>query len=319
MKELAGRLAALDPAAGAAVKVIAYFDRLVDGHVGLEALVRGAAALAECPARLETPGRRIRLSAGGRREDSPAAVDPAWPGVTLGDGGLWLERPGPATAVDAMILERAAAAIRLVLDRVRVPEPQEIVLDETASAEARRKAAGRLGLSFTARAIAYPGGAAGVATAVRADTPTGRRAGIGPAVPILGLPSSLAAAKVALRFTAEGTPEDPGPRVVHSDDLGGLTVLAQAIGPATQPVPDVRALDRAAAAAPWMLATLDAVATSASLRSAATALTVHHSTVQDRLAHAETLLGWSVHEPSGRLRLLLALALRRLHRQPTTA
>lgn len=41
MKELAGRLTALDPDAGAAVRVIAYFDRLSEARAGLEALVRG--------------------------------------------------------------------------------------------------------------------------------------------------------------------------------------------------------------------------------------------------------------------------------------
>jgi hypothetical protein len=313
VKELAGRLAALDPEAGAAVKVIAYFDRLIDGHAGLEALIRGAATLAACPARLHTAGRRIRVAADGRRADSSAPSDPAWVHTALGDGGLWLERYGPATAVDAMILERAAAAIRLVLERDRVPEPLEVIFDETAPADARRKAGLRLGISSTTRAIAYHDRSVGVGATARPDG----RAGIGPTVPVLELPSSLAAAKVALRFTAEGTEDDPGPRIVRADELGGLALLAEAVGPGTQPLPDVRAVERAAAAAPWMLATLDAVATSRSLRSAATALTVHHSTLQDRLAQAESLLGWPVHEPSGRLRLQLALALRRLHRQPT--
>jgi DNA-binding PucR family transcriptional regulator len=41
-------------------------------------------------------------------------------------------------------------------------------------------------------------------------------------------------------------------------------------------------------------------------------LRVHHSTLQDRITHAEHLLGWTVREPAGRLRLQLALALRRL-------
>lgn len=74
---------------------------------------------------------------------------------------------------------------------------------------------------------------------------------------------------------------------------------------------------QAAAAAPWMLSTLYAVATTASLRTAAVALQVHHSTLQDRIIHAERLLGWPVREPQGRLRLHLALVLRRLHHHPT--
>ena len=53
---------------------------------------------------------------------------------------------------------------------------------------------------------------------------------------------------------------------------------------------------------------------SISLRAAATTLRVHHSTLQDRITHAEHLLGWNVREPGGRLRLQVALALRRLQR-----
>ena len=60
-----------------------------------------------------------------------------------------------------------------------------------------------------------------------------------------------------------------------------------------------------------MLPTLDAVAGPHSLREAARALQVHHSTMQDRLAHAEALLGWKVRTQPGRLRLELALVLRR--------
>ena len=65
VKELAGRLAALDPDAGAAVRVIAYFDRLNDGHAGLETIVRGAAVLSGCPARLADVDRALPCSSPG--------------------------------------------------------------------------------------------------------------------------------------------------------------------------------------------------------------------------------------------------------------
>ena len=81
MKELAGRLAALDPDAGAALQVIAYFDRLIEGRAGLESLVRGAAVLSGCPARLvdEERGVRVRVEADGTRRDDGGPLDPAWP------------------------------------------------------------------------------------------------------------------------------------------------------------------------------------------------------------------------------------------------
>ncbi|MFV2179376.1 PucR family transcriptional regulator, partial [Actinomadura sp. LOL_011] len=56
-----------------------------------------------------------------------------------------------------------------------------------------------------------------------------------------GLPGSWEAARTALRLTAEGTPGDPGPRVVHADEAGGLLALAHAVGPDTPEIADVTA------------------------------------------------------------------------------
>jgi hypothetical protein len=332
VKELAGRLAALDPDAGAAVRVIAYFDRLVDGRAGLEAIVRGAAVLAGCPARLVDAERRvhIRMTADGARQDDAPPPQTDWLCRPLSDDGpsvLWLERCGPASPVDLMVLERAGGAARAALDRTRGraaakghdPAFVEVVLDAAAPPDARLHAARRLGLDTagTARAVAlYDGSAAveQVSPLPSGDALPTRRAGRGPVVPVLELPACWVGARTALRFTAAGGEQDPGPVVVDFTTLGGLAVLAPAITTDSEPVPDVQALERAAAAAPWVLATLDAIATTASLRAAATALTVHHSTLQERVAHAEHLLGWSVHDPQGRLRLQIALVLRRLHR-----
>ncbi|MFI2629198.1 helix-turn-helix domain-containing protein [Streptomyces collinus] len=50
------------------------------------------------------------------------------------------------------------------------------------------------------------------------------------------------------------------------------------------------------------------------MRAAAAGINVHHSTLQDRLTHAEHLLGWPLRTPQGRLRLQLALTMRRLAR-----
>lgn len=74
------------------------------------------------------------------------------------------------------------------------------------------------------------------------------------------------------------------------------------------------AVEAAAVDAPWMLRTLHAVVSTPSLRAAAAEAGVHHSTLQDRLAHAEHLLGWPVRSPQGRFRLQLALTMRHLAR-----
>ncbi|MET8411474.1 helix-turn-helix domain-containing protein [Streptomyces sp. NPDC005195] len=340
MKELAGRLAALDPDAGAALRVISYFDRLTEGRAGLESLVRGAAVLAGCPARLvdEERGVRVRVEADGLRRDEGGPIDPAWPSAPLrpgGSGAVWLERAGPCDGVHAMVVERAAAAARVVLDRTRGRAPTdagpadpaslEVLLDASATEHARHGAAVRLGLRDVAAARVVvtaergPRVEAVPAAGARAPRTGGRRAGVGPAVPVRDLPASYAAARTALRFTAEGTDQDPGPRTVYADELGGLAPLAASAGPADAPVPDVRALEHAVASAPWAASTLHAVAFSSSLRAAAAELNVHHSTLQGRLAQAEHWLDWPVHDPHGRLRLQLALILRRLHRNPASA
>lgn len=327
MKELAGRLTALDPDAGAAVQVIAYFDRLAESRAGLEALVRGAAVLAGVPARLVDADRRVfvRVEADGTRRDTAnLPPDPAWPSAALtpdGAAALWLERAEAApSVVDAVILERAAGAIRIVLDRTRgrvpVDDPAlvETVLDRTAPEPARLHAARGLGLdpAASARALAPRDGRPRI-VAGEAELPVGRL-GVGPAVPVLDLPHSWAAARTALRFTADGTAQDPGPRVVHADELGGVALLADLVAPGAEPPPDVRTLKAAAATTPWLLATLHAVAATTSLRAAAAEINVHHSTLQDRLTHAEHLLGWPLRTPQGRLRLHLALTMRHLAR-----
>ncbi|MEV6592963.1 helix-turn-helix domain-containing protein [Streptomyces acidicola] len=339
MKELAGRLTALDPDAGAAVRVIAYFDRLAESRAGLEALVRGAAVLAGCPARLVDAGRRVRVRVepDGSRRDTDLPPDPRWPSESLtpdGAAALWLERAGAGpSVVDAVILERAAGAIRLVLDRTRGRAPVspaddpalvETLLDPTAPERARLLAARHLGLDTAdpatrARALAPLDGPPRILSAHLGERPADTalpagRLGVGPAVPVLDLPRSWAAARTALRFTAEGTARDPGPGVVHADDLGGISLLADLVVPGAEPPPDVQALECAVADTPWMLVTLHAVAATASLRAAAAEVKVHHSTLQDRLTHAESLLGWPVRTPQGRLRLQLALTIRRLAR-----
>jgi len=333
MKELAGRLTALDPDAGVAVRVIAYFDRLAESRAGLEALVRGAAVLAGCPARLVDEARhvRIRVEPDGTRRDPDSAPDAGWPRepLILEDplgAALWLERDGGApSVVDAVILERAAGVLRQVLDRTRGRAPAEgaalieTLFDPTADVRDRLLAAKPLLGHAVAdpkalfRAVAVFGGRPRVLPA-DSDLPAlpTTRLGVGPAVPVLELPRSWSAARTALRFTAAGTPHDPGARVVHADDLGDLALLEKLVVPGAEPPADVRALEATIADAPWMLMTLHAVATTASLRSAATEINVHHSTLQARIVHAEKLLGWSIRAPQGLLRLHLALSMRHL-------
>jgi DNA-binding transcriptional LysR family regulator len=58
--------------------------------------------------------------------------------------------------------------------------------------------------------------------------------------------------------------------------------------------------------------TLEAFCRTGSLRQAALALHLHHSSVAARLAHVEDALGWRLDEPQGRFRARMALLARRL-------
>ncbi len=327
------RLSALDPEAGAALRAITYFDTLAQSRPGLSAIVRGAVTLTGAAAGIVDPGRHVHLRVGedGVSHYDPEALDPQWLSASLGsdDGDnavLWIERPGPARTVDAVVLERAATLAREVLERTRGrgqarpgdTEWAQVLIDAEVPESTRRHAARAMGLpiSTLARALALPGGKAHIQVMTPApDASSGAfRAGIGPAVPVLELPASWTAAQVALRLSAEGTPEDPGPRTVYAEQMGGLALLAHHVGPNTPLTPDEIALQRAATTTPGVLITLDAVASTTSLRAAAAHLRIHHSTLQERLLRAERALGWSVTDPHGRLRFQLALVLHRLHR-----
>lgn len=334
MKDLAFRLAALDPDASAALRVIAHFDQLSSTRVGLSTIVGEAAKLAGWPARLIDDDRRlsVRVEPDGAARPLPQPAAPDWlfaplPGERA--ARLWLEHPGPASPVEAMVLERAAAAAAAVLfrtggglgQRAAAADPAwvELVVDAAVPEADRLRAARRLGLTPTtlARAVAVPGAAPYLETVPPAGVAPyhTQRAGIGRTVAVPSLPASWVDAQTAVRFTAHGTAVDPGPRIVAYEELGGLALLAAGVGPATEPVPDVSALSAVAATAPWVLPTLAAVADATSLRAAATSLRVHHSTLQDRIATVERQLGWTVRDARGRLRLQLALTLRRLQRR----
>jgi sugar diacid utilization regulator len=201
-----------------------------------------------------------------------------------------------------------------------------VLLDSAASESDRLHAARLLHLPEGAdlRAVASADGSGRIVAAAKGDGDAAARArrwealgrtGIGPAVPLLELPRSWDRARTALRYAAEGTDEDPGPGVVLFEELGTLALLADALDPASPP-DDVRALEKAARSGAWVLRTLVEFTSHTSLRLAAAALYVHHSTLKGRLTSIEQSLGFPVHEPQGRLRVQLALAARRLLLHP---
>jgi hypothetical protein len=148
----------------------------------------------------------------------------------------------------------------------------------------------------------------------------GARIGVGPCVPADEAWRSWQAARLATRFAHDdgGSAASallPDTSVIFWEDLGGLTALAEYVPPdAISAIPDVAALDRLASERTGMvtLTALRALCETESIRVAARALHMHHSSIAQRLDHAETVLGYSVRTALGRNRLAIALALRRL-------
>lgn len=332
MRDLTIWLDTLDPEAGTALRVISYFEELVAHGAGIYAILRAAAKLTGCAVTLIDDDRQTRIRLGPDGTSAPITPrDPTWPHSSIGAGSavLWIERSGPPHPLDALVVERAANAAGAVLgkvgnrDSVQTQRDEidwaKMAVDASVSVEARHLAVEQLGLtSERLQPVALLGGeirllAGDDLSSLPADL-ADVRAGIGPAGPVEDLPEAGYAARLSLRLTAEGKDTDPGPRIVYADRVGGLLVLAQSVNHTTPRHADVIALESASHDAPAFLTTLDAYATTPSVRAAAETLRIHHSTLQERLTRAERLLGWSLRNHEGRLRLQLALVLRRLHR-----
>ena len=164
MQELVGRLTALDPVASESLKVIAYFDALVDGHATPEVLLRGAAVLSGCAAGVASGVTCIRVDESGVRRGTAIVPPPGtWPEHTVAAGGrAWIERTGAAHANDAMILERLAIGLSIAVERMAPATATwravDTVIDPAASLEHRMSAAVRLRIDGNSRlrVIAQP-------------------------------------------------------------------------------------------------------------------------------------------------------------------
>lgn len=344
MQELVGRLTALDADATETLKVIAYFDALIDGHANADVLLRGAAILSGCGAGFVTEDRSVRVDASGaRRAQSSSQRVPTdalsasasasereieWPSHRFGDNGtVWLEREGAAHANDEMILERLAIALSVAVERTSPSAARRrslaVLIDQDSSPESRDAAAKKLRLGDDARhhVIVAPASAQLPGLSIVTETPFGRvrvaiglpdesqpldRAGIGLEVAPGELHRSWTSALTALRLTSART------RVIDANQLGALLVLADAATASQQTNPDTEAVAALLLSQPAAEPLLEATAEADSFRAVASGLGLHHSTVQAKVAALTDALGYDIHSPRGRTRLTLALALHRL-------
>lgn len=136
--------------------------------------------------------------------------------------------------------------------------------------------------------------------------------GIGDSVSPARAGLSWTQARTALRFAA--TTSCPvaaaaGETVVDHAELGPLALLAEVPPERLRAEPGVRALAELAErdGGELSIAALAAFCRTGSLRQAAHALHLHHSSVAARLAVVEEALGWRLHEPNDRLRAHMAL------------
>lgn len=373
VKGLLLRLSGLDADAEAAVRVIAYFDALVEHRATAEALIRATAGLGECGCGFETPdGRVLRFGPDGQPLTGPAGTPST--SAESAAGRLWLERPSGPTPLDELVVERATIAARILVAPARRtvapdladPALVELVLSGREAAADRTRALRLLGLAtdLPVRVIALADGrghnpgaeavalvargrpirsvrvaviggvaamllqrndrtgspAADLRAALRAraeeqQPSPGVRVGIGGNVDGLAAETSWDQARLALRFAL---PDGPDAAVVDHDALGPLALLAEIPTERLRTQPDVLALTALASTDSGALdvAALDAFCRTGSLRQAAAALYLHHSSVAARLAHVEDALGWHLDEPGDRFRAQLALWARRLAGAP---
>jgi len=330
MQELVGRLTALDPEASESLKVIAYFDVLVNGHASMEVLLRGAAVLGGCTAGFASDRIVASVDAHGKRLTTATAPEPGrWMEHAVPGGAhAWMERQGAPHANDEMILERLAIALGIMLERsapqAAIRKAVETVIDSDESPEDRRAAAARLlldpGAEFVVIAepagspsahghntvVVTPAGAVRAVITARAEEGHGSRAGIGVVVHSDNLDHSWATALTALRLTSDREP------VLRADDLGALILLMDAAGSRGADHADLAALRAAIDGSPRALPVLEAVVHTDSLRAAAAEAGLHHSTIQARAVELSSMLGFDVRTTVGRTRLTIALGLYRI-------
>ena len=130
---------------------------------------------------------------------------------------------------------------------------------------------------------------------------------MGPEVVPGELAASFSSAVVALRLRRDAE------SVAYADELGAVVALVQAMDATGREPGDVERVRRLQQDAS-MTRILDALVDAPSLRSAAAALGLHHSSLQGRVDQLAGALGFDVTTPHGRTRLDLALALSRARR-----
>lgn len=351
MQGLLMRLSSLDDRAENAMRVIGFFDALIEQRSDLQTVLSQAGRFAECSVGIAEPG--ATLSMVGTRTgvlEQGTVPDDAMARVLSSGHTVWIARSGQqAFPLDEVVLERfglaciAASGSSMPLDlHLGDPALLELILGRLASSADRSRAIQLLGitpstpvtmlavhgdLGVAARVVAHLRPRAwtriaqiGDLTAIATTTQPARdlgvpreiRVGVSLAVPAVEARRAWQGAINGLRLAAD-TPA--GENVVFQADLGPYELLAAKLrAEDIADVGDVQALERLdeTPAGRNALQTVEVLLRAGSLREAARQLHLHHNSVAARVSRAEAELDYSITTPLGMTRVTLALALRRL-------
>lgn len=239
------RLSALDADAASAVRVIGFFDALVEQGASIDVVLKQTAALAGCAVGL----RRTDTPTGHRADVNTPVHDgtpPVWARVRPVPSGheVWIERFGTPLPLDELVLERFALVTSVAISRrqrdvedMDGAELLRLAVDAAAEEARRRRALARLGLAPTsivhvmaadgpAELVDVLAGATGALVARApigmahalvgsrpfpegAGVPAGARLGVASPHPALALPTAWREAGIALRYARPGGRDHP--------------------------------------------------------------------------------------------------------------
>jgi len=348
MQGLMYRLAELDADSAGLVRVIDYFDALVRHGADTVALMRASAILANCVVGIETTGKSGNLDVRrcdphGAWSPQPERLPSVTKDVVVGDtvvGRVWIERQGEQLPLDEMLVDRMALTAASILQPRRsltdaehtrnllVSADERVVLAACASLRIEPSTMVRV-LVSTGGGLAIPGEAAlGRATSIELDgdhlalvldahlpqqlpvftaaaTSTRTRAGVSLAARASEIHLLVASAQFARSQTSESAP------VVNADDLGALVLLAPGPKVGHERIPDiVHALAlRGSESGGELLETLKVYLQAGTLRAAADAMFLHHSSVAHRLAKLSQHMGFEVDSIEHRARSMAMMML----------
>ncbi|MDV6261990.1 helix-turn-helix domain-containing protein [Rhodococcoides yunnanense] len=325
MQGLMYRLAELDADSAGLVRVIDYFDALIRHGADTSAMLRASAALADCVvgidvvgtsgghrqhARCDPKGRWLTQAAGQRSATKDVVVDD----VVM--GSVWIERAGPALALDEMLVDRMALTAAIILVPRHSPSAAEhtravlfpmddiALLSSLTALHIEPTTRLRVAIATADSPPTAHAPTAGRSTPITVDNhvlyllpgePSAPWVGSGRMGVSLPMPASaihrhLGNARFALAQAGESEP------VVIADRLGALNLLETGNGLAASDIPDlVRVAElRTTTHGIELISTLRTYLGSGSLRATADRMHLHHSSVAHRLAKISEAVGYPV-------------------------